>query len=134
MAVFEFASAAARTRIVATNGPLTYFPVSLRQQVHDLRGCSARVEQMDHRLHVRIDCFEKLFVSRAKIVQPRLAIRRIDESIFRAFTMTGEANLAFAAITWQRFKFLTAGGRARPGSPAWPPWSAFRSTNGMNWM
>ena len=64
MAVFELASAAARTRIVATNGSLTYFPVSLQQQVHDFRGRSARLEQFDHRLHVRIDGFEKMFVSR----------------------------------------------------------------------
>ena len=108
MAVFELASAAARTRIVATNGSLTYFPVSLQQQAHDLCGRSMRVEQFDHRLHVRVDGFEKMFVSRAKIVQSRLTVRRVDETILRAFTMAGETNIAFPAIIWQRGKFLTA--------------------------
>ena len=106
--MFELPSAAARTRIVATSGPLTCFTVALHEQAHDLCGSSARVEQLDHRLHVWIDGFEKMFVSRAKIVQPRLAVGRVDESIFRAFTVAGEANLTFAAIVWQRCKFLTA--------------------------
>ena len=107
MAVFELASAAARTRIVATNGSLTYFPVSLQQQAHDLCGRSMRVELIDHRLHVTVDGFEKMLVSRAKIVQSRLTVRRVDETILRAFTMAGETNIAFPAIIWQRGKFLT---------------------------
>ena len=108
MAVFELTSAAARTRIVATNGSLTCLPISFPQQVHDSRGRSARLEQLDHRLHVRVDGSEKMFITRAKIVQSRLTVRRVDETIFRAFTMAGETNIAFPAIIWQRGKFLTA--------------------------
>ena len=107
MAVFELTSAAARTRIVATNGSLTCFPDSFPQQAHDFRGRSARLEQLDHRLHVRVDGFEKMFITRAKIVQSRLTVRRVDETILRAFTMAGETNIAFPAIIWQRGKFLT---------------------------
>ena len=108
MTVFELASAAARTRIVATNGLLAVSPVALRQQIHD--GCwrLARVEQFGHHLHVRIDGFEKMFVSRAKIVQSRLAVWRLDESIFRAFTIASEADLALAAKVRQRVEFLAA--------------------------
>src|ERR1700678_3395739 len=106
--MFELASAAARTRIVTTNGSPCYFPVSLRQQVHDLSGRSVCIEQLDHCLHVRIDGFEKVLVSRAKVVQSRLALRRINEWIFRAFTMASEADLASAVIVWQGIKFLTA--------------------------
>ncbi len=108
MAMFKLASAAARTWIVATNISLACFLVALREQAHDLRGGSARFEQLGHRLHVRIDGFEKVLVNRAKIVQSRLAVRRVDESIFRAFTMAGEADFAFAAIVWQGVQFLTA--------------------------
>src|SRR5271165_3535214 len=107
MAVFELASAAARTWIVAANGSLPRFRVALHQQAHDLRGRSARVQQLGHRLHVRVDGFEKIFVSCAKIVQPRLAVRRVDESILRAFTQ-GQC-LAMGMWFSEREKNLFAG-------------------------
>ena len=84
------------------------YPVALRERTHDVRGRSARVKQLNHRLHVRIDGFEEVFVCRAKVVQSRLAVRRVDESIFWAFTIAREADLAFAAIVRQRVEFLTA--------------------------
>ena len=108
MTVFELASASARTWIVAASGLLAIFTVALRQQTHD--GCwrLARVEQFGHHLHVRIDRFEKMLVTRAKIVQSRLALWRLDESVFRAFTIASEADLALAAKVRQRVEFLAA--------------------------
>ena len=98
MTVFELASAATWTRIVATNRQPANFPLLHREQTHDVRGRPARLEQLDHRLHTGIDGFEEVFVSHAKIVQSRLAVRRVDESIFWAFTVASEADLALAAI------------------------------------
>jgi hypothetical protein len=98
VAVFELASAAARTRIIAANRQLANFPLLHREQTHDVCGRTARLEQFNHRLHVGIDGFEEVFVSPAKIVQSRLAVRRVDESIFWAFTVASEADLTFTAI------------------------------------
>jgi len=98
VAVFELASAATRTRIVAPNRQPANFPILGRDQIHDVCGRPARLKQLGHRLHVGIDGFEKVFVSPTKIVQSRLAVRRVDETIFWAFAVASEADLAFSAI------------------------------------
>ena len=98
VAVFELASAATRTGIVAPNRQPTNFPLLSSKQTHDVCGRAARLEQLGHRLHVGVDGFEKMFVSPTKIVQSGLAVRGVDETIFWAFTMASEADLAFSAI------------------------------------
>ncbi len=61
-----------------------------------------------HKLHVRINVIEKFSIASAQIIQAVFAVRRLDETMLRAFTVASEAHFAFAAILRQRVELIRA--------------------------
>ena len=56
---------------------------------------------------------EEQLVSGTQVVQAFLSIRRANESMFRAFAMTGKADVTFAAVARQGVKLVLAEGGLR---------------------
>ena len=65
-----------KSKSIEAESVITRALVQTAERLDILR--SALVQQLDHRFHVRIDGSEEVFVSRAKIVQSRLAVRRVE--------------------------------------------------------
>src|SRR4051812_43926978 len=97
VAPLELAAAAARAGIVAAGG--AHFFVA--QDLHHLGRLPSVLQQCRHDPHGTVDMGEKRLVPGAKVIQTRLAVRRLDKSVFRAFPITGETHMALAAIARQ---------------------------------
>ena len=79
-----------------------------RQDVHHLIGVTTPAQQFCHQAHWVVYVIEEQLVSGAQVVQPRLAIRRVDEAVARAFPITGEQHFALAAVLGQGVEFVLA--------------------------
>src|SRR2546421_8748297 len=99
-----FLAAPARTRIIAAN-VLSRFLLP-RQHLHYLRRRPPMRQQIGHRLHVGIDVPEKFLISRAQIVQPRLAIGRQNKPMLRTLAVARKLHIALAAIFRQRVALI----------------------------
>ncbi len=104
MAILEFLAAAARAWIVWLcfgHGLPQVVQLLHAQNVHNLIRIAAAAQQISHDAHGAIDVIEKLLVSGAQVVQPGLAIRRLDEAIRGTAAVAGKAHLAFPAVARQ---------------------------------
>lgn len=105
----ELPPAAAGAEIIASRSFLSCgLKVPPPHPLHDVGGSSPLPQLGSHKLHVGIDVLEKQLVSRAEIIQAFLPIRRTEEAVLRALTVAGKANLAFAAVFWERIPFILA--------------------------
>jgi hypothetical protein len=73
---------------------------------HNISWGSALSKFSGHELHVVIDMAEEQLISFAEIVKPFFPIRRSDESMLRALSITGKPYLAFPAVAGQRFPLV----------------------------
>ena len=105
MTLLELTSAAAGAGIVAPIG--TPAKAALQNPITSVASLAAP-EQAGHELHREIDVVEERLEPGAQVVQPRLTIRRHDEAILRTFAVTGEAHVAFPAVTRQRIPLVLA--------------------------
>ena len=55
-----------------------FFP---RQDVHHLVGVAPAAQQVGHHAHRAVDVVEEQLVAGAQVVQPGLAVRRVDEAV-----------------------------------------------------
>ncbi|MCO5207815.1 MAG: hypothetical protein M9928_22655, partial [Anaerolineae bacterium] len=90
MTLLKFASATAWARVVTTCVAKRLFA-----NRHHFFGFSASLQQSPHKLHVEINVVEELFEPGAQIVESRLAVRCINESVLGAFAVTGKAHGTF---------------------------------------
>jgi hypothetical protein len=69
-AFFKFSAASARAGVVSADGSggCPHLMALGGQARHDGRGGLARVEQLSHELHIRVNVIEKFLIRRAKIV------------------------------------------------------------------
>ena len=63
-------------------------------------------DQLGHHQHLRSDMIQKMLVTRAEVVQPRLAIGREGKTIFGTFALAGKAYFTGAAILRQQIAFI----------------------------
>ena len=78
------------------------------QDLHHLLRFKTAADKTRHNLHGKTDMMEELLQPYAQVVQTRLAIRSVDETIARAFSVTGEQHLALQAVLRQCVEFVLA--------------------------
>ena len=61
----------------------------------------ALAQQASHDLHRLVDVAEERLVARTEVVQPRLAVRRLDEAVLGTPPVAGEADVARPAVVGQ---------------------------------
>ena len=66
---------------------------------HDIGGWALVAEFVRHKLHTGVDVFEKELVSRAEVIQSRLAVGGQREAMLGALAVARKADITFTAIT-----------------------------------
>src|SRR5690606_18325618 len=95
------APAAAGARVVAPGrGP--DLSVAPTHKLHHKGGRLAPPPERDHFLHIRVDMIKEVPVPLAEVVETRLAVRRLDEPVFRTAAVAHEADLALEAVPGKR--------------------------------
>ena len=93
MALVEFLPATAGAGVAGTGFShrlLDLLHLLHRQDIHHLVGVTTAAQQICHDAHGVIDMVEEYLVTGTQIVQSRLAVRCVDETVARAFSVTGE--------------------------------------------
>ena len=69
---------------------------------HDLGRRSPPPEQVGHHPHWPVYVPEERYVPGAQVIEPGLAVRRLDKALLGTPAVTGEAHVAFPTVTGQR--------------------------------
>src|SRR6185437_470646 len=95
----EFFSAATGANLIASR---CFSPrILLLGPAHDVGWRAPLLKLLHHELHIRSDVAKEQLVTGAQIVQPGLSIRSFQKTMFWAFAVACETDVAFAAITRQ---------------------------------
>ena len=65
-------------------------------------------ELLCHELHVGIDVMKEMLVSRAEVIQPVLASRRLQKAMLGTFAITGEPHIALQTVRRKARRFSIA--------------------------
>lgn len=108
MTFFVLQAAAARTGIISAGLVNHLRDFAIFYEVHNISRSLAHPKFMGHKTHGPVYVPEELSVARTEIIQPRLAVWRLDKTILGAFAVAGESDLTFAAIFGQAVELISA--------------------------
>ena len=75
--------------------------------IHYFRWGTVSLDQLNHAAHRAVDMVEKGLVTIAQQIKSRFAVWGIQQPVFWASTVTGEAQAAFSALARQGGFFIT---------------------------
>ena len=108
MAFFVLQAAAARTGIISAGLVNHLRDFAIFYEVHNVSRRPALPKFMGHEPHGPVYVSEELHIARTEIIQPWLAVWRLDKPILGAFAVAGESDLALAAIYGQAVELISA--------------------------